>query len=592
MTADPTPPPIDARPPWRMLLLLAGLTVLVYARAMTGDFLFWDDAQMVVGNADLRPGGGAAIARYWLATNPHIGLYAPLTYSLYFVLARVADLVHGSLHPLPFHLAELALHLAGGLFLWTLLRRLVVDERAALAGVAIFWLHPVQAEPVSWIGSLNTVLSGALVLAALALHVRAATLPTRRGRAVAATLACVAFALAAFAKPAAVGAPLAAIAIDRFALGSAWRGVIARAVPWLLIAAPMMIVARLAQPAAVVVPPSPPARLIVAADTVGFYLARIVAPVNQSIDYGRRPEHVLRWEASTFAYVGIAAAAAIAVALLARRRPIALAAAGVFLAGLLPVLGLVPFDFQFFSGVADRYLYWSMAGVAIAVAAVVARRPHGARLDRVVAVVTVGAMAVATFAQTAHWADDDAAFDRALRLNPASRAVLRAYAERAMRMSERTADAKVLGDLYADAASRYHAGLARRPDDGQLHVGLGILAWAAGDYVTADREFETGTRMGAEPDWAGFNMWGVALAGMSREDEAIPKFERAARMNPISAFTLTNWASVELRRARRDVAASLVDRALVLKPNDPRALDLQRTLRESPATSQSAEKQK
>ena len=45
------------------------------------------------------------------------------------------------------------------------------------------------------------------------------------------------------------------------------------------------------------------------------------------------------------------------------------------LAALLPVLGLVPFTFQEWSTVADRYMYLAMLGAALAVGTLLARLP-------------------------------------------------------------------------------------------------------------------------------------------------------------------------------------------------------------------------
>ena len=45
------------------------------------------------------------------------------------------------------------------------------------------------------------------------------------------------------------------------------------------------------------------------------------------------------------------------------------AAAAVFVSGLVPVLGLIPFDFQYhYSTVADRYVYLALLGLALGMA--------------------------------------------------------------------------------------------------------------------------------------------------------------------------------------------------------------------------------
>src|SRR2546427_6732167 len=57
-----------------------------------------------------------------------------------------------------------------------------------------------------------------------------------------------------------------------------------------------------------------------------------------------------------------------------KRWTLLLASLAVFIVGVLPVSGLIPFDFQRVSTVADRYLYLSMLGPAMAAASLLARQ--------------------------------------------------------------------------------------------------------------------------------------------------------------------------------------------------------------------------
>src|SRR3954447_26553564 len=93
----------------------------------------------------------------------------------------------------------------------------------------------------------------------------------------------------------------------------------------------------------------------------------MIWPVAMAPDYARRPEVVMRMAGGAWPYlIWIVPAALTAWAWRGRRaRPWALAGLAVFVAGIAPVLGLTPFQFQFTSTVADHYLYLAMFGPAV-----------------------------------------------------------------------------------------------------------------------------------------------------------------------------------------------------------------------------------
>jgi tetratricopeptide (TPR) repeat protein len=150
------------------------------------------------------------------------------------------------------------------------------------------------------------------------------------------------------------------------------------------------------------------------------------------------------------------------------------AAAAVSAAALLPVLGLVPFHFQFFSTVADHYLYLAMLGPGLAAGWAVTRwpRPAGAA-----AVVALALCAAGTAAQLRHWRDDQALFTHTLSVNPRSFAALNMLGAAELDAAERLASVQPpAAAAHASRAAELFAAAAQlNPEFIQAHENLGYV---------------------------------------------------------------------------------------------------------------------
>src|SRR4051812_12057778 len=101
---------------WRSFLyalLLAIITLLVFQYVATHDFTYWDDAGTIHHNPRLNPPTVPKILWYW--GHSELGLYIPVTYSLWGALAAEArlkapDEFDISLNPWLFHGASLLVH--------------------------------------------------------------------------------------------------------------------------------------------------------------------------------------------------------------------------------------------------------------------------------------------------------------------------------------------------------------------------------------------------------------------------------------------------------------------------------------------------
>jgi hypothetical protein len=132
------------------LLLLAG--ALVAFGASLGSGFHFDD-YAIFSDPALTPEG---FVDFWSLRQTR-----PLTYFTF----SMNHLLGGG-DPLGYHLLNLALHLGAVLVAYECLRRLL-PERAALIAVAIFAVHPIQAEAVNYVWGRSIVLATLLTLASL-----------------------------------------------------------------------------------------------------------------------------------------------------------------------------------------------------------------------------------------------------------------------------------------------------------------------------------------------------------------------------------------------------------------------------------------
>jgi hypothetical protein len=140
----------------RALLLLA---VGAYADACAGVFLF-DDRAVILDDARLESP---------VAFVEHAGqTIRPFT-KLTFLIDRQ---LYGT-RPAGYHLLNVLLHLASGVFAWSIVRRLGASGEVAFWSTALFLLHPIGTEAVTYISGRPTSLMTCCYLAAFFLFLKA-----------------------------------------------------------------------------------------------------------------------------------------------------------------------------------------------------------------------------------------------------------------------------------------------------------------------------------------------------------------------------------------------------------------------------------
>lgn len=478
-------------------------TLLVFYPVYGHDFVSWDDTHNLAANPDMVSPSWEKVKWYW--QHSYKDLYIPVTYTLWAGVASLAQINVGGgvqLNPAVFHALNSFLHVASAIVVFAILRRLIGNVWAALLGALFFAVHPVQVEPVAWVSGMKDVLSGLLALVAVLGYILFAQSNKLWWHA----FATAAFVLAMLAKPSAVVVPFVVLIIEWLVLKRGLRDAIVGPALWFLFALPVVVVGMNVQQASLPFVPPIWARPVVAMDALSFYLMKLVAPLHLSIDYGRTPQ----WLWSSW-QIWVTWLVPVMVALVALwivwRWKFVLIAAGlaVMAVALLPVLGLVPFDFQNFSTTADHYLYFAMLGPALIVAAVVHRWMKRAVIGAVV--VWILFLALQSHLQSWVWHDSQTLFEHTLETNPRSLAGLvnlgKYYADQGPPLAQ-PGSYEAAEESLRKALSLYEKAVKYWPKDEQAKSGLAnthaTLGWVMvkqGKIDSALAEFEAAVKLDA-----------------------------------------------------------------------------------------------
>ena len=594
----------SSRRRWIAGLAVVAVTLAVFGRSLGFSFLGQDDVDNILANPQLNPPTWRHVARFW--REPYLSLYIPVTYTFWSGEAylawqteraggRVEQPGYVPLDPRVFRAGSIALHTLVVLAVYLLLLRLVASPLAAAGGALLFALHPLQVESVGWItenkGLLSTLFS-TLALWQMVVFWQASPIAeshadqpapasvrnlkprsVRRDRRRTAerspsdrrwlhfVAATASFALALLAKPIAASLPLAAAALAIGWLNRPWRLTVLQLLPWCALTAGVTALT-MGEQGATTITHIPPLwqRPLMAGDALAFYLLKLVVPWRLGGDYGRSGWQVTHndWTYVTW----LVPLGVIAALWWLPRRAIWLTATVVFLAGLLPVLGLVPFAFQNASTVADRYAYLAMLGPSLAAAAWLATEPNWRRLTPVTVVLAI--FATLSFAQLAAWRDDRAWTAQTLAVNPASFFGLESQAQ--ILATEGRA---------AEASATREASQSLNPQAVEPCYNLATAALARGDLPAAVNWYRAALTI--QPDSRiAHGYLAECFARLGDQRAALDEYHLAtdglARDRNVAA-QCTRIGNLFSERGRMDLAREVMLTALILHPTSIEALN-------------------
>ena len=228
------------------------------------------------------------------------------------------------------------------------------------------------------------------------------------------------------------------------------------------------------------------------------------------------------------------------------------------------MLGLIPFDFQQYSTVADRYAYLALLGPALAGAWWI--HGHASRRNLTIATLPLLLLAVATYRQTGYWRDSESLFLRTIQINPGSHLAhnnlalqyLKAgeprlaahHAELALELKPDSLDARFVRALaqsslghIEEAIHEYERILNARPDYTEAQLNRAVLEYRLGRVESAIEQYRQLLERSPDNALAHRKLGGV-LASEGHLNEAISHLSRAVAIAPQDAL-----AHAELARA-------------------------------------------
>lgn len=567
-------------------LLLALLTVLAYANTTHNGFV-WDDHALVTQNYSIRNFAYLPLA-FFRELFPDPSPEAIAYYRPVHTITLMADYALWGLNPAGYHFTNLLLHLACVLLLSLLLEQITDNRPLAFAVAALFAVHPVLTNAVTYVSGRADPLAFAAMLGAwlLWLHRRPA-----------------AFAGAAICYLAALGSrenaflfPTLIFLHSRLLRRNGFRQAILDALPFALLAAASGLwrhaVLSLAGHE------SPPAwslpwtvRMQIPFRALATYVGLLVWPAHLQM------ERQVVMDGAWLSVLSVAGAGAvIALAWLATRNRLACFGVCWFAVTLLPLSGL----FSLNATVAEHWLYVPCVGLFLAVLSVVPLN----RATIIGGAVALVALTTRTIVRNGDWQDAMTFYTRTQKAAPYSSAVRcnlaleylaagetnRAVAELTTleRLEPRNPHAKnnlatihfAQGDLDT-ALARAEESLRLSPDNPSALSQMALIWERRGDFGRARLCYlqAIGTRLSVSlrmeytrfllrqrrltdalpiaeeicgmepPNPEAHNLRGVILAELGRYDEAQAAFERAASLDRHSRNATRNLERLRLLRS-------------------------------------------
>jgi len=543
-------PAIFRKPAWLFAAALAA-AVIVFGPALRGAFVF-DDIHLPFAN----PGAAGMPAAFWIGGVRPVLM---LTYWINFLVSGTS--------PFLYHVVNLILHAATALLVFKVFERLLsISDTVpnpgpnALAGAAIFLLHPLQTESVDYIAGRAEILSGLFFCAAWLVFLKYFDRPTS----VVVSLTILLLAgTAVLAKESAICLPAILIVTDIFWSGQPIDLQLRRRMNLYL---PFLCGALLASAAIL--------RSLSGGTGAGFsagiapsqyaltecrviltYIRLFFFPAGQNGDWHLPVFHSFT---DSFAWLYVLALAGLMILIVFLRSRVRLASYGllIFLLMLAPTSSVVPVV----DVLAERRMYMPIAGLILAAIGILVRLRLSPATLRAVAIASVLIAALLSWNRSAVWASPEVFWGDSAQKNPLNPRAHFGLGTSLLARHDCVAAVKELAIARSQDPSKtdiqWNLGQAYQCN-GQLELAL-IQYRAVAD-----------TRPSADA----WNQIAYNEARLGHSDEVFAALADAMRLDPDNAVSWAYRGLARMTTSNSKDAQADFERALQLDPQNQVALD-------------------
>jgi protein O-mannosyl-transferase len=517
----PQPNPQETILPRRTeLLALAGLlatTMLTFSPTFRFGWVY-DDPPQIPRNPNLQWNRIGFLFTHQLWTSTGITqsrFYRPLL-SVWFLINKS---IFG-LHPHWFHATSVLAHLVATTLAYFIAKDILKSSGASLLAAAIFALHPLQVEAVSWISSVNDPLAAVFCFASFLMCRKAGGKENATGYW---SLAGIFFLLALLTKEVSVVLPGIVLVdlLSRRNRSQAGRGFplayfcafVLLIVPWFAVRAGVLGGTALASNK------MPPATILLSAPKILLFdLYHVIAPVGLSSQYTLG---LIEHPGKQLLIFALALIVLIILAVwLALRESRLWVAYSWLILPTLPTLNLAWLNEDDF--IHDRYMYMSMFGVALLAGLVyvwLRQRWPQQQLVPALAAALALALAFCSTTQSRYWANDVILFSRAVSRAPQNEWAQLNYGSALSAHGE-----------YSEGAPHFVRSYEIRPGSRAADF-AGFSYLQSGDLPQAEQWFKTALTIDPDLAIAWFGLGQIRLA-QHLPDQAIPYLKKAIEFDP------------------------------------------------------------
>lgn len=546
-------------PPWIAVSLLV-LALAAFANTLTHDFV-WDDVHLIEKNDNLAtpelPDLLTQDFGVLAAEGTPSGLYRPVVMTSFWLQKALFGP-----SPVSFHAVNVLAHVVTTWLVFILARGLGMGVPLAWVAAALFAVHPVHTETVTWISGRTDGFAAMFLLASVLLYERG-----RRGHPPAYVASLAMAVLAMGSKETALVLPVLLVGLEIVSPipGRRVLAIVRAVVPYGIFA--MLFVLRLLTLRATILDVAPIfpeeatffTRAWTAASAGVGYLGKFVWPVGLNAEFEPAVVHVpgiVEITAILFAFV----LAGFAL-LRARRRPAFAFGVGLAFVTWFPASSLA---FPIGETAAERYIYLPSVGLLLAAVALLPKR--FAR-PAVAAVLPILAVSIAlTIDRNRDWRSPFVFHEVTARTAPdhwRARFKFGYVLQQRGRHYASQRNFPVARRYYERALVEYRASVEASPEELDPRKGVGVVLLDLDRYDEAVRELRATLRRDPEAPDVGWHL-GLALLQIGELDEAYPLLVSADEAEADRLATAARRYSAE---GRHDDAIRLLRIAVARDPN-------------------------